>query len=98
MTKKLNIVVGSDDVFRDPGFPEAQAQTLLLRPDLVVQIRQMIAKLGVTLAIAAKRAGFTRPRMNYLVKERTQKFKLGALVNVMAQRGYTMKLTLKKVA
>jgi len=36
--------------------------------------------------------------MDYLVRERTQKFKLDPLVNVMAQLGNTIKLTLKKVA
>jgi predicted XRE-type DNA-binding protein len=36
--------------------------------------------------------------MNDLVKGRTQKFTLDALVNVAAQLGYTVKLSLKKVA
>lgn len=98
MTKKLNIVVGSDNVFRDLGFPEAEAQNLLLRADLVVHIRKVIDKLGLTQAEAAKRAGVTQPRMNDLVKGRTEKFTLDAMVNVAAQLGYSVKLTLKKVA
>jgi predicted XRE-type DNA-binding protein len=98
MTKKLNIVVGNDNVFLDLGFPEAEAQNLLLRADLVIHIRKVIDKLGVTQAEAAKRASITQPRMNDLVKGRTQKFTLDALVNVAAQLGYTVKLSLKKVA
>ena len=98
MTKKLNIVVGSDNVFRDLGFPEAEAQNLLLRADLVVHIRKVIDKLGLTQAEAAKRAGVTQPRMNDLVKGRTEKFTLDAMVNVAAQLGYSVKLILKKVA
>ena len=98
MTKKLNIIVGNDNVFLDLGFPEAEAQNLLLRADLVIHIRKVIDKLGVTQAEAAKRAGITQPRMNDLVKGRTQKFTLDALVNVAAQLGYTVKLSLKKVA
>lgn len=98
MTKKLNIVVGSDNVFRDLGFPEAEAQNLLLRADLVVHIRKVIDKLGLTQAEAAKRAGVTQPRMNDLVKGRTEKFTLDAMVNVASQLGYSVKLTLKKVA
>ena len=68
MSEKLNIVVGSDNVFRDLGFPEAEAQNLLLRTDLVIHIRKVIDKLGVTQAEAAKRAGITQPRMNNQVK------------------------------
>ena len=96
MTGKLHSVIGSDNVYRDLGFPEAEAQNLLLRADLVVHIRKVIEKLGVTQAEAAKRAGITQPRMNDLVKNRTHKFTLDALVNVAASLGYSVKLTLKK--
>ena len=98
MTKKSNIVVGSDNVFRDLGFPEGEAQNLLLRADLVVHIRKVIEKLGLTQAEAAKRASITQPRMNDLVKGRTEKFTLDAMVNVAAQLGYIVKLSLKKAA
>ena len=98
MSEKLHIVVGSGNVFRDLGFPEAEAQNLLLRADLVVHIRKVIDKLGVTQAEAAKRAGITQPRMNDLVKGRTHKFTLDALVNVAAHLGYLVQLKLKKAA
>jgi predicted XRE-type DNA-binding protein len=98
MNKKLNMVVGSDNVFHDLGFAEAEAQNLLLRADLVAHIRKVIAKLGITQAEAAQRAGVSQPRMNDLVKGRTHKFTLDALVNVAAQLGYTVKLSVKKVA
>ena len=98
MSEKLRIVVGSGNVFRDLGFPEAEAQNLLLRADLVVHIRKVIDKLGVTQAEAAKRAGITQPRMNDLVKGRTHKFTLDALVNVAANLGYLVQLKLKKAA
>ncbi len=98
MKEKLNIVVGSDNVFRDLGFPEAEAQNLLLRADLSIHIRRIINQLGITQAGAAKLAGITQPRMNDLVKGRTEKFTLDALVNVAAKLGYTVKLSLKKAA
>ena len=98
MTNSLATCSGSDNVFRDLGFPEADAQNLLLRADLVVHIRKVIAKLDLTQAEAAKRAGITQPRMNDLVRGRTEKFTLDAMVNVAAQLGYTVKLTLKKAA
>ena len=98
MTKKLNTVVGSDNVFRDLGFPEGEAQNLLLRADLVTHIRKVIEKLGVAQAEAAKRAFITQPRMNDLVKGRTEKFTLDVMVNMAVQLGYIVKLSLKKAA
>ena len=95
---ELNAVAGSDNVFRDLGFREAEAQNMLLRTDLVIHIRKVIDKLGVTQAEAAKRAGITQPRMNDLVKGRTQKFTLDALVKVASSFGYSVQLKLKKVA
>ncbi|MEX1165490.1 MAG: helix-turn-helix transcriptional regulator [Hydrogenophaga sp.] len=98
MSMKLNMTVGSDNVFHDLGFADPEAQNLLLRADLVAQIRKVIDKLGMTQAEAAQRAGVSQPRMNDLVKGRTHKFTLDALVNVTAQLGYTVKLSLKKAA
>ena len=98
MTNTIPIYSGSDNVFRDLGFPEGEAQNLLLRADLVVHIRKVIEKLGITQAEAAKRASITQPRMNDLVKGRTEKFTLDAMVNVAAQLGYIVKLSLKKAA
>ena len=98
MTEKLRIVVGSDNVFRDLGFPEGEAQNLLLRGNLVIHIRKEIDKLGITQVEAAKRAGITQPRMNDLVKGRIHKFTLDALVNVAANLGYSVQLKLKKAA
>lgn len=98
MTADVSITKSSNNVFRDLGFPQAEAQNLLLRGDLVIHIRKVIDKLGITQAEAAKRAGITQPRMNDLIKNHTHKFTLDALVNVAAQLGYTVKLTLKKVA
>ena len=60
---ELKSVTGSDNVFRDLGFPEAEAQNMMLRTDLVIHIRKVIDKLGVTQAEAAKRAGITQPRI-----------------------------------
>jgi predicted XRE-type DNA-binding protein len=98
MIQNAKIILGSDNVFRDLGFPEAEAQNLLLRADLSLHIRRIIAKLAITQAEAAQRAGITQPRMNDLVKGRTEKFTLDALVNVAAKLGYTVKLSLKKAA
>jgi predicted XRE-type DNA-binding protein len=96
--EKLQITSGSDNVFRDLGFPEAEAQNLLLRGDMVIHIRKVIDKLGITQAEAAKLAGITQPRMNDLIKNRNHKFTIDALVNVAANLGYSVQVKFKKTA
>jgi predicted XRE-type DNA-binding protein len=98
MSKPLRMIVGSDNVFRDLGFAEDEAQNLLLRADLSIHIRKAIEKLGITQAEAATRAGISQPRMNDLVKGRTHRFTLDALVNIASKLGYSVQLKLKKVA
>jgi predicted XRE-type DNA-binding protein len=95
---QLQITQGSDNVFRDLGFPEAEAQNLLLRSDMVIHIRKVIDKLGITLAEAAKLAGITQPRMNDLMKNRMHKFTIDALVCIVANLGYSVQLKFKKTA
>ena len=92
------MTVSSDNVFHDLGFAGPEAQNLLLRADLVAHIRKVINKLGITQAEAAQRASVSQPRMNDLVKGRTHKFTLDALMNVAVQLGYTVKLSVKKAA
>jgi predicted XRE-type DNA-binding protein len=98
MTAKLRQVIGSDNVFRDLGFPEAEAQNLLLRSTLMIQIEKHIARLKLTQAQAALHAGLTQPRLNDLLKGKIEKFSLDALVNVAGKLGFAVSVKLKKVA
>ena len=54
--------------------------------------------LTTTQAEAARRAGITPPRMNDVVKGRTEKFTLDALVKVASSLAYSVQFKLKKVA
>ena len=56
MTGCLSIYAGRDNVYRDLGFPEAEAQNLLLRTDPAALIHKLIDNLGVTQSGATKRA------------------------------------------
>lgn len=88
----------TDNVFLALGFPEAEAQSLLLRGELVIYIPTVIYKLGITQAEAAKCAGITQQCMNNLVKNRTRISTFDALVNVASNLGHSVKLKLTKAA
>lgn len=87
---------GSGNVFRDLGFPQPEAENLLLRAQLMSEIRE--AARGMTQSEAAKQLGVTQPRVNDLLRGKIDKFSLDALVNMLAKAGMRVEMRVKKAA
>jgi predicted XRE-type DNA-binding protein len=68
-------------------FPVDEAQNLLLRAELMLQIERYVKRSGATQQTAAKALGVTQPRLNQLRKGRIEIFSLDALVNMLAKVG-----------
>ena len=98
MSKKLKITKGSDNVFRDLGFDEPEAENLKLRSDLMIKIEKYVQESGMTQMQAARELGITQPRLNQLLKGKIQLFSLDALVNMLSQAGMRVNMTVKKAA
>ena len=98
MTKRIKITEGSDNVFRDIGFGEVEAENLKLRSDLMIRIEKYVKQSGMTQAEAARGLGITQPRLNQLLKGKIQLFSLDALLNMLAQAGMRVNMTVKKAA
>ncbi|MBC7719810.1 MAG: XRE family transcriptional regulator [Chitinophagaceae bacterium] len=96
MSKALVIQNGSDNVFRDLGFPESEAQLLRLKCDLAMCICKAIDKLDLAPAKAAKHVGLTLTSLDQLTKNRSDTFTLDELVTVVVKLGYSVKLKLKR--
>lgn len=93
----MKIIKGSDNVSRDPRFPEGEAQNLL-HTDLMIKIERLVKESGLIQSEAAATLGITQSRLNDLLKGRVEKFSLDALVNILANAGMQVKLTVKKAA
>lgn len=98
MSGKLRMVIGSDNVFRDIGFPEAEAQNLLLRADLMIAIERYVRASGLSQTQAAKKLRITQPRLSDLFRHRIERFSLDALVSILARTGMRVELRIKKAA
>lgn len=98
MNAPLKTTKGSDNVFRDLGFPEGEAQNLLLRTDLMIKIEQLVKKSGLVQSEAAAMLGLTQPHLKDLLKGRIEKFSLDALANMLARVGMQVKMTVRKAA
>ncbi len=98
MSKKVKIEEGSDNIFRDLGFDESEAENLKLRSDLMIRIAKIVRDSKMTQSEAARLFGVTQPRMNLLLKSNIQLFSLDALVNMLAKAGMRVTMSVKKAA
>lgn len=96
MGKALVIQKGSNNVLRDLGFPESEAQLLLLKCDLAMRICKAIDKLDLTPAKAEKHVGLTLARLKELAGNHSDTFTLDELVTGVAKLGYSVKLKIKR--
>ena len=92
MTTKVHR--SSGNVFRDLGFPAEQAESLRLRADLMVRIRQVIEGRNLTQAAAAKLLGVTQPRISDLVRGKIDLFSIDTLIDMLARVGIRVGLTI----
>jgi len=95
---KGNVRRSSGNVFRDLGFlgQEAEAESLRLRADLMVQVRQLIEDQKLTQTAAAKVLGVTQPRVSDLVRGKIDLFSIDTLVDMLARAGIRVALRIHR--
>lgn len=98
MSEKMKVVRGTANVFHDLGFPEEEAQNLMLRAQLMMKVEDFVKKSGLIQQEAAQRLGITQPRLNLLLKGKIDKFSIDALVNMLSRAGMSVKVSVKKAA
>ncbi len=85
----------SGNVFLDLGFPREEAEHLLIRSDLMVQLQKGIASRGLQGAEAAKLLRVNRSRLRDLLRGRVDLFTTDALIDMLARLGVHVRLVLK---
>lgn len=73
----------------------AERQRLKMRAALLDALQERIGAWQVTQAEAAKRLNITQPRLNDLLKDRFNKFSLGALFDLATRAGLKVKLSIE---
>jgi predicted XRE-type DNA-binding protein len=96
MSAKIKMEKGSGNIFADIGFPRGEAENLLMRAELMLQIRR--ASKGLTQAEAARKFGVTQPRINDVLRGKIDKFSLDALVNMLGKAGLRVDVQVRKAA
>lgn len=92
---KLKMTKSSGNVFRDIGFPRAEAEHLLVRADLMIQVQKLITSRRLKQKAAAKILGITQPRVSDLLRGRIDLFSTDALIDLLARLGAEVRLKVK---
>jgi predicted XRE-type DNA-binding protein len=85
----------SGNVFRDVGFPAAQAEHLLIRSDLLIQLQKAIASRGMKQAEAAKLLRVTQPRVSDLLRGRIDLFSTDTLIDMLGRLGLHVRVVIR---
>jgi predicted XRE-type DNA-binding protein len=92
MASRAKVTHSSGNVFRDLGFGPEQAQHLLVRSTLMLEIERVVRARRLTQAAAAKIMGVSQPRVSDLMRGKIDLFSTDALIDMLARLGVTLRV------
>jgi predicted XRE-type DNA-binding protein len=84
---RIKVTQSTGSVFRDLGFPAEEAEHLLIRADLLLQLQKAVAARRLTQAAVAKVLRITQPRVSDLLRGRLHLFSSDTLIDFLARLG-----------
>lgn len=91
----VKVTPSTGNVFRDLGFPAEEAEHLLIRADLLIQLQKAIAARGLTQAKAARILRVTQPRVSDLLRGRIDLFSTDSVIDMLARLEIQVRFVLK---
>lgn len=91
----LRVTPSTGNVFRDLGFRREEAEHLLVRADLLIQVQKLIASRRLKQKEAAALLRISQPRVSDLVHGRIDLFSTDALIDMLARLGAHVRLAVK---
>jgi predicted XRE-type DNA-binding protein len=82
----------SGNVFRALGFASEEAEHLLIRADLMIQIEKVLKARGLKQSEAARVMRVTQPRVSDLLRGRIELFSTDSLIDMLARLGVHVRL------
>lgn len=91
----VRVTPSTGNVFRDLGFAKEEAEHLLVRADLLIQVQKVIKAKALKQAQAAKLLRVTQPRVSDLLRGRIDLFSTDALIDMLARLGVGVRLVVR---
>ena len=92
---KLKLTPSSGNVFRDLGFSEEEAEHLVIRADLLIQIQKVVTARRLKQAQLAKLLQVSQPRISDLLRGRVHLFSIETLIDMLGRLGVQVRLVVK---
>ena len=93
--RSVKVTPSTGNVFRDLGFAAEEAEHLLVRADLLIQLQKAIAARDLTQAKAATILRVTQPRVSDLLRGRLDLFSTDSLIDMLARLGIHVRFVVK---
>jgi len=84
---------GGSNIFEELGFASAEAETLRIKSELMINITQWIRGQELKQVQAAERLGISRPRVSDIMTGKSWKFTIDFLIDLLEKIG--MKVDIK---
>jgi predicted XRE-type DNA-binding protein len=94
----IKIDRGSGNVFKDLGFSDAEAESLLIRCDLMIEIEKIINEKEWTQSEVAKILGIAQPRISELIHGKIERFTVDTLLQYLIILGKKITFKVKDAA
>ena len=92
-TEKLKVERGSGNVFADLGRPDAETQ--LLKAELVTRIDKMIRQRGLKQVEAAKLLGLSQPDISRLLRGSFREYSVERLMRLLTALGSDVEIVIR---
>ncbi len=92
---KLKVTPSSGNVFRDLGFSKEEAEHLVIRADLLIQIQKVVTARRLKQAPLAKLLQVSQPRVSDLLRGRLHLFSIETLIDMLGRLGVQVRLVVK---
>jgi predicted XRE-type DNA-binding protein len=95
VARQVRVTVSTGNVFRDVGFRREEAEHLLVRADLMIQVQRRIAARRLKQREAAEILCVSQPRVSDVLRGRIDLFSTDALIDMLARLGARVRLTVR---
>ena len=92
---KDKVTPSSRNVFHDLGFSPREAEHLVVRSDLLIQIQKLATARRLTQVQLAKLLHVSQPRVSDLLRGRLHLFSIETLIDILGRFGAEVRLVVK---
>lgn len=93
--QKFDVEHSSGNVFKDIGFDDDEAASLLVRAQLMSALRDIIDASGLSQRQIAKMLGVQQPRIAEIMSMKTQLFSSDLLMKLLSRMGKTVSVVIR---